>query len=313
MLPLRDLLRRDPPTPLAVAVGFIHTIEIFWSSPFRAELKNALRLETGRQVWDDPVIIDESAIIGWKLKLNRPTRRAIEILQDMWEEDMSICRLDIAYDLDLAAGVSRDHIRGLIYYHARMRHGKASDRPMLYKGTIYLVDFRLRQGRISKAGLYYDDKPGDLDGEDQKPHIEIRLLTGAAVKRGGIYGPHDMLEINPREFFKKRMVMKDHVGKVIREAEKTVKPHPLVNVERRICGIMARCGSGTLADYKQQAPRKYEKLAELSLIDVQEALEWVPAKGCEREKVWGKFCTLSQANVLRRPIHRERLRVRERL
>jgi len=66
---------------------------------------------------------------------------------------MSICRLDIAYDLDLASGVSRAHIRALIYYHARMRHGKASDRPRLYKGTIYLVNFLLRQGRKSKAGV----------------------------------------------------------------------------------------------------------------------------------------------------------------
>jgi hypothetical protein len=307
------MLRGDEPPLLAIAFGFFHTIEVFWGRRFSVKLKNSLRAETGRLVWDEPVIIDGTPI-GWMLKVNQPTKHAIKILDKMWKPGMSICRLHIAYDLDLAPGVTRAHIRALMMHHTRMKYTRLTDKAFLKENTIYFVDFTLRDGgRISASGLYYDDEPSDLDGEDQKPHLEIRLLLGQTIKRQGIYRPRDLLKLNPREFLKKRIVMKDHVGKIIRDVENAFTPHPLVNVERRICGMMVRSGKATLSDYRRDCPRKYEKLPELSVIDVQETLEWAAAKGREREKEWGKLCILSQANVQRPPRHRERLIVRERL
>lgn len=310
MLILRDLLSSHSIPTVAVAYGFIHTIEIFWIAPFQAALKDRLRRATGRKVWDEPVIVNESMVIGWMLKLNQPTKRAIEILDEMWQPEMSICRLHVAYDLDLAPAISREHIRALMYSHTRLKHGKASDRPRLEESTIYFVDFERRTGKITKSGVYYDDEPSDLDGELAKPHIEIRLLKGPAIKREGIYRPADLFSLQPRQFWYRHISVRDHVGKTISDTEGTVKPSPYINVERRVCGLLARLEEqGTLPAYRQKYPKKYEKLPELELFYIREGLEWSPAKGREREKRWGKMCILSQAPSLKaKPRHDTRIK-----
>lgn len=314
MLILRELLSSTSIPKLAVAYGFIHTVEVFWMAPFHTALLDRLRRATGRRVWQEPVIVNGTAVIGWILKLNQPTKRAIEILDDMWEPEMSICRLHVAYDLDLYPGVTREHIRALMYFHIRLKHGKAADRPRLEETTIYFVDFDLRRGKITKAGLYYDDEPSDLDGEAEKPHIEIRLLRGPAIKREGIYRPADLFSIQPQQFWQKHVSLRDHVGKIIADTERTFTPNPYIDVKRRVCGHLARLEEkGTLPEYRHRNAKGYEKLPELALFDIQERLEWSPAKGREREKRWGKMCILSRAQSSKAHTPRKRALPRERL
>ncbi|MGY3137746.1 hypothetical protein ACVWZM_008428 [Bradyrhizobium sp. USDA 4501] len=308
MLILWDLYKRDKPPVLARVFAFIHTIEVFWPWNFGAELKNALRAETKRQVWDDPLIID-GVVIGWILKLNAPTKRAVEILDEMWEERMSICRLHVAYDLDPAPGISRADIRALMTRCTNLNYRKTSDRIRNEKGTIYGIDTAYRRGRLSRNWAYYDDEPGELDGECEKPHFEIREMTGDAIKRAGISRPRDLFNIKPRPHFQKRITIRDPAEMEIRRWMRKLKRSRHYDIPRNVTGRFQRLGI-TLADMRKNAPKKFEKMRQLDVLDICAEMQWLPAKGHEKEKEWGKFCRLSHPRPVRpsKPkMQRERL------
>ncbi|WP_155253488.1 hypothetical protein [Bradyrhizobium japonicum] len=283
--PSSVIISRDP--HLATAFAFIDTIEVFWPRRFDVSLKNALRAETRRRVWEEPLIINDVPI-GWVLKLNQPTESALRVLGDRWQDRMSICRLHVAYDLDRQAGVIDEEIETLMTLHTHMRHRKTSDSIRNEKGTVYSIDTAYRKGRLAKTTVYYSDKPGKLDGELCKPHLEIRVLTGRAVKRLGINRPIDLFKIKPRELFSKCITMRDHAEPIIKELEKSIKPHPLINIERRVRGLLKRSDHGTLTDFRKERPRQFERLREMDVLQINDGLMWAPAKGREREVCWGK-------------------------
>ncbi|MBR0986533.1 hypothetical protein [Bradyrhizobium liaoningense] len=271
---------------LATAFAFIDTIEVFWPRRFAVTLKNALRAETRRRVWDEPLVIN-GLVIGWILKLNQPTESAVRVLDDLWDDRMSICRLHVAYDLDRHAGVSAKQIESVMTIHAHMRYRKTADSVRNERGTVYSIDTAYRRGRLSRTTVFYCDKPGKLDGELNKPHLEIRVLTGQAIKRLGIARPRGLLQIKPREFFSKCITMRDHAEPMIKEMKKTMKPHPLINVDRRVRGLLNRSGHGTLTDFRKEHPRQFERLKEMDVLQINDRLMWAPAKGRENDVCWG--------------------------
>lgn len=271
---------------LASGFAYIDTIEVFWPRRFAVSLKNALRAETRRRVWDEPLVIS-SVAIGWVLKLNQPTERAVRILEKMWEDRMSICRLHVAYDLDRHRGVSVEEVETLMTVYAHMRYRKTADCVRNEKGTVYSIDTAYRRGRLSRTTVFYCDRPGKLDGELDKPHLEIRVLTGQAIKRLEITRPSDLFKIKPRELFAKCITMRDHAEPIIKEIKKTIKPHPLINVEKRVRGLLKRSDHGTLTDFRKERPRQFERLREMDVLQINDRLMWAPAKGREREVCWG--------------------------
>ena len=149
-----------------------------------------------------------------------------------------------------------------------------------FKGTLYSIDTEIRKlngmRRSSKIIVYYHDRPSKLDGELEKPRIEIRLETPASVKAAGIKRPIDLLDIKPDEIFAKSIMIRDHAERAIRATRRATTPTPFIDIERRVRALMRKTGSGSLSQYRRRYPRRFRKLRDrYELIELDKALHYV--------------------------------------
>jgi hypothetical protein len=280
-----NLLARDKTTLLANVFAYVDTIQLFARTRFSIELKNGLRAATGRKVWDEPMRNKRKDIIGWILFVNQPTILAIHILDAHFTKGMSIYRVHVAYDFDPCEGITQDQTVELIETALHLRYRRDSDEQYPYEGTIYAIEEQGRKSKPYRQTVSYNDRPGKLDGECDKPHFEIRLERKRAVLKAKIDRPLDLLDIKPREFFARHVTIRDHKTILAtitqRLIENTVRdmPNPHVDIEMRVRAILRRMGTGALTGFKKYFKRQFERLSDWDCISINEALHWVPALG----------------------------------
>jgi hypothetical protein len=132
------------------------------------------------------------------------------------------------------------------------------------------------QRRPSKVLVKYHDKPGKLDGELEKPRIEIRLETPAGVKAAGINRPLDLLDIKPDEILWKSVMVRDHSERVIRATRRSHSPSPFINVDRRVRALFRKSDRASVTQYRKLHPRRFKKLSDRrELIEIDTTLHFV--------------------------------------
>lgn len=268
--------------PVAFGRGYHDTIEQFW----RGErppiaLKNALRT-AGVTPWDKPVLLGET-LMGWRLIVNGPSPEAIYVLDQYFRKDVSISVVHIAYEFDVRDDVDRNALVELLNNYTTQKYRRATDEAFYFKGTHYSVDTKIRQlngmRRPSKIIVNYHDKPGKLDGELEKPRIEIRFETPAGVKAAGIKRPIDLLYIKPNEIFAKSVMIRDHAERIVRATRRRSTPSPFINIDRRVRAVLRKSGKGSLTQYRKLHSRRFKKLRDRrELIEIDTTLHYVKSR-----------------------------------
>jgi hypothetical protein len=265
--------------PVAFGRAYIDTIEFFSKMRPPASLKNALRAAGVMKTWDERVFVDE-AFMGWRLIVNGPSADAIRRLDDSFAKGVSISAVHIAYEFDASEGVERDALVELLNNYTAQRWQRSIDESFRYEGTQYSVDtaIRLQNGmrRPSKIVVKYHDRVGKLDGELEKPRIEIRLETPQGVRAAGIHRPSDLFDIRPNEIFAKSIMIRDHAERLIKETRRTTTPTPYIDIDKRVRTVLRKTDRGSLSQYRKRHPRRFKKLQDRrELIEIDTALHYV--------------------------------------
>lgn len=264
--------------PLATADPYIDTVGAFVERPlFGAQLK-ALRSSLGREYFYEPIERDDT-LWGYILRIHQPTEAAIKLLA-RWsdEHSISIYRVDIAFDLDALADTNREDIRDYISSHARLRFCRRDDKRCEIEGTISWIECNERESPPSKNLVFYDDRHGKLDGELNKPHLELRLLRSRIVKNAGIFKAADLFDINPAELLAGHVAFastEPYLLQAIRATLKDAKPNPYIDIERRVRAMWRRLGFHQFDEFARRMPRKAELLKKANPLQVSDRLQWV--------------------------------------
>jgi hypothetical protein len=312
MLMISPRLKLNKPRIIfASTSGYCDTFEISSSRAIRSELLGMLRKQCG-SVFFKPIRdrIDPTVIWRHHLIVNQPTREAVRILDRYMREanhSVSVCRVHIALDFDLAPGVTREEAIEFIRTSFHLRYRRDSDEEYEYCGTQYSIRVKFRKTRPAKQAAFYHDRVGRLDGECDKLHFEIRLEKTRAVKAAGIEYPADLFTLDLHQFVRQHLKIADHkpilrkitqryVDNMIRDT-----PNPHCDLAKRVPETLRRMGTDTLTGFKREFPRQFERLVQLPLkvLNIGNALEWVGGDV-------GELSPLS-------PTHRKRQRIRLRI
>lgn len=276
---VKDLFAQNK--PVAFGRSYYDTIELFSRRRPPIALKNGLRTAGVARTWDKKVFVRET-FMGWRLIVNGPSIGAIRVLDQFFEAGVSISAVHIAYEFDVREDVDRDAFVELLNDYTTQRYQRVIDEPFRFKGTHYSVDTKIRQlngmRRPSKIIVMYHDKPGKLDGELEKPRIEIRFEKPAGVKAAGIKRPIDLLEIRLDEIFTKSVMIRDYAERSIRVTLMTYVPTPFFNIDldRRVRTTFRKIGICPLSQYRKRYPRRFKKLRDRrELIEIDKTLHYV--------------------------------------
>jgi hypothetical protein len=269
--------------PVAFARGYLDTVESFWRTRPSITLKNALRTAGVAKAWDEHVLVGEN-FMGWRLFVNGLSADAVHVLDEHFGPNVSISAVHIAFEFDAREDVGRDALVEFLNNHTTQRWQRAIDESFCFKDTLYSVDTEIRKlngmRRPAKIIVYYHDRPGKLDGELEKPRIEIRFETPAGVKAAGIKRPIDLLGIKPDEIFTKSIMIRDHAERVIRATQHATTPTTYIDVDRRVRALFRKFGMGALSQYRKRYPRRFRKLSDRSeLIEIDRTLHYVRKRG----------------------------------
>ncbi|MDR6305658.1 hypothetical protein GGQ85_003382 [Nitrobacter vulgaris] len=272
---------------IAFGRGYCDSIEQFWRikrPPI--ELKNALRSAGVSKLWDEEVLVGEN-FMGWRL-----SAEAIQILDEYFGNGVSLSAVHIAYEFDVRDDVDRDAFVELLDRYTAQKYQRSTDETFRFQATHYSIDTKIRQlngqRRPSKIVVKYHDKPGKLDGELEKPRIEIRLETPAGVKATGISRPIDLLDIKPDEIFWKSVIIRDYAERAIRATRRGTTPSPFINIDRRVRAVLRKTGRGCLLEYRRLYPRRFKKLRDRrDLLEIDSTLYYLKSRNRKSEGVLG--------------------------
>lgn len=292
------LPRINPTEIIADVSAYIDTFAMFSKRRPHKALMRGVRHAVQRPIWTEPCIRD-GTIFGHVLIIPQPNAEALEYC-DGWHDEFnaSICRVDLALDFDARPGTSREQLIDFIENNLHMRYRRSTDNEIEIEGTRYAIRAADRKNRPSKNLCSYHDRIGKLDGECDKPHAEIRLMSSRAVKAAGVESPTDIITLNPRVLIAKSLIIADSAEYAQRAISKTIsqhKPTPYIeNVEQRAWAIWHLAGFNNLTRFKQFYPRQAERLTALNVLNVPDRLQWVRAGLIEQaDSVEGELSCLS--------------------
>jgi hypothetical protein len=253
--------------PVAFGRGYYDTIVSFSRKRPPGELNNSLRDAGVAKVWDAPIRTPKNYLIGWWLIVNQATEAQIRVLDANYEAcGLILSKAHMAFEFDPVDGVEREPIVELLNNYTHLKGSRASDSIFYYgETTKYAISTIARSDRgermPSKNAGTYHDRPGKLDGEDEKPRIELRLGSAQAIKNAGIHRPIDFLAVKPDQTFAKNFNVRDH-GKWLtfknrREAERL----SFDNIEGRVRSTIHHA-RGDLTRFKHAHPNEFRRLIE---------------------------------------------------
>jgi hypothetical protein len=304
--------RPEPNKPreiFALTCPYCDTLEISASQTFRPEWLGELRPHCGSLLRPKAIRdhIDPNVIWRHVLPINQPNREAIRILDRYMREanhSVSVCRAHIALDFDLAPGVTREEAIEFIRTSFHLRYRRDSDEEYEYLGTHYSIKVKFRKTRPAKQTAFYYDCFGNLDGECDKLHFEIRLEKTRSVKAAGIEYPADLFALDPHQFVQQQLKIADHKPILEKITQRYVRnmirdtPNPHCDIAKRVSEALRRMGTDTLTGFKREFPKQFERLKSwpLETLNIGNELEWVGGNV-------GELSPLS-------PTHRKRHRIR---
>lgn len=303
------------PEAIALAAPYVDTIEVSSRRPYPSALLKAIAKNSGSMLPD--VVRDRNdpkTIWHYLLPINQPSRRCMELLQ--WysqHRPLSIYRLHLAIDvIDIAPDWARAEVIEVFKKLLHLRHRRGSDDMHDEEGTIYSIRATGRKTRPYKNTTFYLAPHSKVTGECEAIHFEIKLERKRAVEAAEIVTPQDVLDLDPVLLVEKHLTAKE-IGLALWAIEqRTINaywPHPVMQPERRIRGMIKRYKWDHASGFAQAFPRKFERVQHWDCIAVEDTLNWASADVAFDQEMGELRCLLPPRP---RP-RRERLIVRERL
>jgi hypothetical protein len=176
-----------------------------------------------------------------RLQLRQPALAALEMLAQRDDAYPNI--LEVALDWIFASEEEREHAQRLYYRHAVKPYHRGTVR--YYQQTRYSD----AQGRATNSAAYPEEYCR-ITGELNVLHIEWRITGKAALQRAGLAQLSDIIAINQRPFWSKRLRLADINAEMLgRRANnrqtKGRRRHPLIisynyNVDSRTGNTLMR-------------------------------------------------------------------------
>ncbi|MCV0387948.1 MAG: hypothetical protein K5821_16430 [Nitrobacter sp.] len=303
--------QNKPEEPIAIVAPYIDTIEASSPRHFHSELLSLVKPNSGSMLVQPIKNRDNPAIVCRRLlKINQPSRHCMELLQRYRAHDpgLSLYRLHIAFDvISTSPSVTREDVIELFANHFHLRYRRGSDDVFDFESTRYSVQVSNRKTRPYRNTALYSGRDSKITGECDAIHFEIRLERKRSVLASGIEDPSDALNIDPAQFFKRHVSIKDHraiLAKIIdRRVKKTIDGYPNVEpafIERRVKGLHRRLLMSHVSSFAKYYPKQFERLKKLDCIGFEGSLNWASADVECYDNVGKLHCLLPPARKIKR-------------
>lgn len=183
--------------------AYIDTVEMYFRRYRPRGLLRAVHSQ-GCAAWFQQCYADGIAA-GYRLIVHQPNVPALRLLdQHQRDHDGKLCRFDVALDL-ITTPQDHDALRQWIEGHAVLSWRRAGSMNAV-GATLYWNTYEGK--RSNRDVVLYDDRPSKITGR-KCVHFELRFYNAGAIRRAGFHDASDLIELNPRELFRRHVKLLD--------------------------------------------------------------------------------------------------------
>jgi hypothetical protein len=160
-----------------------------------------LRTQAGgpkMRVWNGPARFDPRYV--QRITLFQPTNEA---LQSLVTRDPHMTYVEISLDWIFSSRSDKDDAVEFLWKHLVKKNHR--DQQVRFVGKDDKITRYSGPRSAPNVIVVYADKPSKVTGQDHCVHIDWRINSGAALRRAGIHSLRDLLDLNYRQFWRKRL------------------------------------------------------------------------------------------------------------